>query len=109
MRKVETDLSKLDDLIARQYEDKIRGFIKDSLQNSWEARINRKKGTDFRMLYQFYNDLDGMKNVLMLEDFGTKGMDDERWKAFHSGIRLLVASCTSGSQKPASRSSRASE
>ena len=84
MRKVETDLSKLDDLIARQYEDKIRGFIKDSLQNSWEARINRKKGTDFRMLYQFYNDLDGMKNVLMLEDFGTKGMDDERWKAFHS-------------------------
>ena len=84
MRKVETDLSKLDELVARQYEDKIRGFVKDALQNSWEARINRKKGTDFRMLYQFYDDLDGMKNVLMLEDFGTGGMNDERWKAFHS-------------------------
>lgn len=84
MKMVETDLSRLDELIARQYEDKIRGFIKDTMQNSWEARINRKRGTDFRMVYQFYRNLDGMKNVLMLEDFGTKGMDYARWKAFHS-------------------------
>ena len=41
MRKVETDLSKLDELIARQYEDKIRGFAKDTFQNSWEARKGR--------------------------------------------------------------------
>lgn len=84
MRRVETDLSRLDELIARQYEDKIRGFAKDTPQNSWEARIHRKRGTDFRMVYQFYKNLDGMKNVLMLEDSGTKGMDDTRWKAFHS-------------------------
>lgn len=84
MRRVETDLSKLDELIARQYEDKIRGFAKDTFQNSWEARICRKKGTDFKMVYQFFKDLDGVKNVLMLEDSGTCGMDDERWKAFHS-------------------------
>lgn len=84
MRMVETDLSRLDELIARQYEDKIRGFAKDTMQNSWEARIHRKRGTDFRMVYQFYKNLDGMKNVLMLEDFGTMGMDDARWKAFHS-------------------------
>lgn len=84
MRRVETDLSRLDELIARQYEDKIRGFAKDTMQNSWEARIHRKRGSDFRMVYQFYKNLDGMKNVLMLEDFGTMGMDDARWKAFHS-------------------------
>jgi len=84
MRRVKTDLTKLDELIAKQYEDIIRGIVKDSLQNSWEARINRKKGTDFRMVYNFYNDLDGLKNVLMLEDFGTVGMDNKRWEAFHS-------------------------
>lgn len=84
MRKVETDLSKLDELIARQYEDKIRGFAKDSLQNSWEARVNRKKGTNFKIIYHFHKKLDSAKNVLMLEDFGTTGMNDERWKAFHS-------------------------
>ncbi|MDD5680012.1 MAG: hypothetical protein PHI59_02080, partial [Candidatus Omnitrophica bacterium] len=96
MRKVETDLSKLDELIGRQYEDKIRGFVKDTLQNSWEARINRKKGTDFRMVYQFYKNLDGIKNVLMLEDFGTNGMDDERWKAFHSHWISTKAASYSG-------------
>jgi len=84
MRKVETDLSKLDELIARQYEDKIRGFAKDTLQNSWEARKNRKKGTSFKMIYDFFPSLDGISNVLKLEDSGTVGMDDDRWKAFHS-------------------------
>jgi len=84
MRRVETNLAELDELIARQYEDKIRGFAKDTLQNSWEARKNRKHGTDFKMRYSFFRDLDGMKNVLVLEDSGTIGMNKERWKAFHS-------------------------
>lgn len=84
MKRIETDLSKLDELIARQYEDKIRGFAKDTLQNSWEARKNRKRGTGFQMVYEFYPSLDGIKNVLKLEDKGTVGMDEERWKAFHS-------------------------
>jgi len=84
MKRVETDLSKLDELIARQYEDKIRGFAKDTLQNSWEARKNRKKGTDFAMSYEFFPTLGSMSNVLKLEDGGTVGMNEERWKAFHS-------------------------
>lgn len=96
MRRVETDLSQVDELIGRQYEDKIRGFAKDTLQNSWEARINRKHGTNFRLVYQFYRDLDGMKNVLMLEDFGTCGMDDERWKAFHSHWKSTKGSYVGG-------------
>lgn len=84
MRTVLTDLSKLDEIIARQYEDKTRGFAKDSMQNSWEARKHRKKGTGFRMTYEFFRQLDGHKNVLMFEDFGTVGMNDERWSAFHA-------------------------
>ncbi len=84
MKQVKTDLSKLDELIARQYEDKIRGFAKDTMQNSWEARIKRKKGTGFRMDYVFFQVLDSHKNVLFLEDDGTLGMDDKRWDAFHS-------------------------
>lgn len=83
MRDIRTDLSKLDEIISRQYEDKIRGFAKDSMQNSWEARINRKRGTGFKMVYEFFKELDGFKNVLMFEDFGTVGMNDKRWKAFH--------------------------
>ncbi len=84
MREVKADLSNLDEIISRQYEDKIRGIAKDSMQNSWEARIHRKKGTGFKMVYEFFKELDGHKNVLMFEDFGTVGMNDQRWKAFHS-------------------------
>jgi len=84
MREVKADLSNLDEIISRQYEDKIRGFVKDSMQNSWEARLNRKRGSGFRMIYEFFNQLDGNKNILMFEDFGSVGMNDRRWKAFHS-------------------------
>ena len=37
MKSVPTNLEKLDEIIARQYEDKIRGLAKDSVQNSWSA------------------------------------------------------------------------
>ncbi len=84
MREVKSDLSNLDKVISKQYEDIIRGLAKDSMQNSWEARINRKRGTDFKLAYEFFDNLDGHKNVLMFEDNGTVGMDDRRWKAFHS-------------------------
>ena len=83
MRDVKADLSNLDEIISRQYDDKIRGIAKDSIQNSWEARIHRKRGTGFKMVYEFFKELDSFKNVLMFEDFGTVGMDDKRWKAFH--------------------------
>ncbi len=84
MREIKADLSNLDEIISRQYDDKIRGFAKDSMQNSWEARINRKQGTGFKMVYEFFKELDGNANVLMFEDFGTVGMNSKRWKAFHS-------------------------
>ena len=78
-------LSTFDDAIKTlEYEDKIRGFAKDSIQNSWEARIHRKKGSDFKIIYKLFRQLDGYKNVLMFEDTGTVGMNDERWSAFHA-------------------------
>jgi|GEM_PF-2344889 len=84
MRQIKADLSRLDEIIARQYEDKVRGFAKDSMQNSWEARLNRKKGTGFSMDYRLFKQLDGYSNVLMFEDDGTHGMNDDRWDAFHA-------------------------
>jgi hypothetical protein len=38
MREIPVNLSQLDQIISKQYEDKIRGFAKDFMQNSWEAR-----------------------------------------------------------------------
>ncbi len=84
MRKIAVNLSQLDEIISKQYEDKIRGFVKDSMQNSWEARASRKHGTGFKMICEFFPLLDRYENVLMFEDFGTVGLTDERWKAFHS-------------------------
>jgi hypothetical protein len=43
MRPIQADLSNLDEIISKQYEDKVRGIVKDSMQNSWEARKFRKK------------------------------------------------------------------
>lgn len=84
MREIPVNLSQLDQIISKQYEDKIRGFAKDSMQNSWEARRYRKRGTGFKMGYEFFPVLDGYENVLMFEDSSTVGLTAERWKAFHS-------------------------
>lgn len=83
MRQIPTDLSRVDEIISKGYEDKIRGLAKDSMQNSWEAREHRKRGTGFRMVYEFFREIGGYKNVLMFEDLGTVGMNEKRWKAFH--------------------------
>lgn len=83
MRKIETDLSRLDEVIAKQYEDKIRGLAKDSVQNSWAAK-KTEKGKGFRTVFRFYKKLGNEKNVLCIEDDGTLGMGDVEWEAFHS-------------------------
>jgi len=83
MRKVETDLSRLDEVIAKQYEDKIRGLAKDSIQNSWAARKS-KRGRDFRVVFRFYRNLGNEENVMLIEDSGTLGMGEVEWEAFHA-------------------------
>lgn len=83
MRKIEADLSRLDEVIAKQYEDKIRGLAKDSIQNSWAAK-KTKKGRGFRTVFRFYHKLGDEENVLLIEDYGTCGMGEIEWKAFHA-------------------------
>ncbi len=83
MRRIEADLSRLDEVIAKQYEDKIRGLAKDSIQNSWAAR-KTKKGLDFKTVFKFYRKLGNEENVLLIEDYGTYGMGETEWNAFHS-------------------------
>jgi len=83
VRKIETDLSRLDEVIAKQYEDKIRGLAKDSIQNSWAARKVRK-GKDFRTVFRFYRKFGIEENVLLIEDYGTWGMREIEWNAFHA-------------------------
>jgi hypothetical protein len=82
LRDIKTDLSRLDEVIARQYEDKIRGIAKDSIQNSWHHR-KCNKGKDFRTVFTFYKKLGDEDSVLLIEDDGTKGMGDRQWEAFH--------------------------
>jgi hypothetical protein len=81
MREIKTDLSRLDEVIARQYEDKIRGIAKDSIQNSWHHR--KGKGKDFQTLFRFWKKLGDEDNVLLIEDNGTSGMGEREWEAFH--------------------------
>jgi hypothetical protein len=81
MREIKTDLSRLDEVIARQYEDKIRGIAKDSIQNSWHHK--RGKGRDFQAIFNFWKKLGDEDNVLLIEDSGTSGMGDREWEAFH--------------------------
>jgi len=81
MREIKTDLSRLDEVIARQYEDKIRGIAKDSIQNSWHHR--KGKGKDFQTKFRFWKKLGDDDNVLLIEDNGTSGMGEREWEAFH--------------------------
>jgi len=83
VRKIETDLSRLDEVIVKQYEDEIRGLAKDSIQNSWAAR-KFPKGKDFRTVFTFYRRLGTEENVLLIEDYGTWGMGEIEWEAFHA-------------------------
>jgi len=83
VRKIETDLSRLDEVIAKQYEDKVRGLAKDSIQNSWAARKS-SKGKDFRTVFRFHRRLGEEENVLLIEDYGTWGMGEIEWEAFHA-------------------------
>ena len=58
-------------------------MAKDSIQNSWAAR-KTEKGRDFRTVFRFYRKLGSEENVLLIEDFGTWGMGEIEWRAFHA-------------------------
>lgn len=79
MKKRPVNLERTDANIAEQYPNIYEGLQKDAAQNSWDARLT-KKGRDWKLIFRYIHERD----VLVIEDFGTMGMDSEKWVAYQS-------------------------
>jgi hypothetical protein len=79
MKKRPVNLGDTDKNIADQYDDKCEGLQKDAGQNSWDARLT-SKGKDWQLVFMY----DPLLNCLTMEDFGTCGMNSERWQKYQS-------------------------
>jgi len=77
------DLSKVVDRISKQYDRPDIAFQKEAIQNSWDVRENKKEGKEWWLKIYEYKDSD-KKTHVVVEDFGTKGMNQDRWEAFSS-------------------------
>ena len=76
------DLSQVVDRVTRQYSNFLTAFQKEAIQNSWDAREDRSGGKDW--LIKIYPLGGDGETHLIIEDFGTEGMNEERWEAFQS-------------------------
>lgn len=79
MKKRPVNLDRSDENIADQYPNIYEGLQKDAGQNSWDARLT-KKGKDWKLIFKYIPKL----NCLIIEDFGTTGMDEEGWIKYQS-------------------------
>jgi hypothetical protein len=79
MKKRLVNLSHTDENIADQYPNLCEGLQKDAGQNSWDVK-KTKKGKDWSLIFR-YNQ---QSNSLAIEDYGTLGMNDKRWKEYQS-------------------------
>jgi hypothetical protein len=79
MKERHVNLGKTAQNIAEQYDDLCEGLQKDAGQNSWDARLT-VKGKDWKLLFKYIPHL----NSLIIEDFGTTGMPDEKWITYQS-------------------------
>jgi len=77
------DLSKVVDRVSKQYDQPDIAFQKEATQNAWDIRADKKDGKDWSFQINEYKDNKGMTHILV-EDFGTKGMNKERWEGFSS-------------------------
>lgn len=77
------DLSKVVDRVSKQYDRPDIAFQKEAIQNSWDVRSDRKTGKEWLLKIYEYKDSDKKIHVVV-EDFSTKGMNQERWEAFSS-------------------------
>lgn len=77
---IDADLDQAVDRVRRLYEDLSTAFQKEAIQNSWDARKDRKKGKGWLVKIDCIKD--NKKKHIIIEDFGTWGMDKNRWKAF---------------------------
>ena len=79
MKERHVNLGKTAQNIAEQYDNLCEGLQKDAGQNSWDARLTAK-GKDWKLAFRYIPHL----NSLIIEDFGTTGMSDEKWIAYQS-------------------------
>lgn len=79
MKKRPVNLERSDANIAEQYSSIYEGLQKDAAQNSWDARTT-KKGKDWKLFFRYIHERD----ILVIEDFGTTGMDSKKWVAYQS-------------------------
>ena len=79
MKERHVNLGKTAQNIAEQYDNLCEGLQKDAGQNSWDARLTTK-GKDWKLVFRYIPYL----NSLIIEDFGTTGMRDEKWIAYQS-------------------------
>jgi len=77
MKKRDVNLEDSDEHIANQYDNVLEGLQKDAGQNSWDARLT-KKGRNWQLNFTYLP----THNILIIEDFGTKGMNDTRWEQY---------------------------
>jgi len=79
MKKRPVNLGRSDENIADQYLNIFEGLQKDAAQNSWDAKTT-KKGKNWKLAFRYIHE----RNILMIEDYGTVGMDKERWIRYQS-------------------------
>lgn len=79
---IDADLSQAVDRIKRQYENYEAAFQKEAIQNSWDERIDKKEALSWK--FKIYEVKESNLAHIVLEDFGTGGMNEKKWKAFVS-------------------------
>lgn len=79
MKKRPVNLERSDANIAEQYTNIYEGLQKDASQNAWDARAT-KKGKDWKLIFKYIHERD----ILVIEDFGTTGMDSKKWIRYQS-------------------------
>lgn len=77
MKKRFANLERTDENIADQYSNIFDGLQKDAIQNAWDARLT-KKGKNWKVIFKY----ESVYNVLVIEDFGTTGMNEKRWERY---------------------------
>jgi len=77
MKRRFVNLERTDENIADQYPDIFDGLQKDAIQNAWDARLT-KKGNGWKLIFKY----EPVHNALIIEDFGTTGMNEEKWERY---------------------------
>jgi len=80
-KRIATDTSKVVNRVSMQYENLETAFQKEAIQNSWDARTDKKTAKDWLVnVYQF-TDTNNLTHIVV-EDSGTTGMNSKRWDGF---------------------------